>query len=144
MLETYLDLSVPSHEVNMEIQGYELVQSDHPSQHKRGDVWIYLRNPLQLKILNIHYLQEIVSSELQVGSKICKFVSLDWSPSQTSDDYKKFTDNFELTLDTPDESNSHLITLLGDFNITSKNWHINDKTTAKGAKIKFFTSHGLH
>ena len=71
-------------------------------------------------------------------------MSLDWSPSQTSDDYKKFTDNFELTLDTPDESNSHLITLLGDFNITSKNWHINDKPTAKGAKIKFFTSHGLH
>ena len=73
LLETYLDPSVPSHEVNLEIQGYELVQSDHPSQHKRGDVWIYLRNPLQLKILNIHYLQEIVSSELQVGSKEIPF-----------------------------------------------------------------------
>ena len=42
-------------------------------------------------------------------------------PSQTSDGFeKKFTDN---------ESNSHLIVVLEDFNIKSKNGHINDKTT---------------
>ena len=53
-----------------------------------------------------------------------------WSPSQTSDDFeKKFTDNFKLTLDTLAESNSHLIVVLGDFNIKSNNGHINDKTT---------------
>ena len=84
--ETYLDHSVPLHDVNLEIQGYELVWSDHPSQHKRGGACIYFRNSLLLKILNIHYLQESISFELQVGSKICKFVSLYRSPSQTSDD----------------------------------------------------------
>ena len=61
--ETYLDTSVPLHDVNLEIQGYELVQSDHPPPHKRGGV-------------NIHYLQESINFELQVGSKICKLVSL--------------------------------------------------------------------
>ena len=89
--ETYLDTSVPLHDVDLEIQGYELVQSDPTSQHKRGGACIYFRNSLPLKMLNIHYLQEIESFELQVGSKICKFVSLYQSPSQTSHD-------FELTL----------------------------------------------
>ena len=65
------------------------------------------------------------------------------SPSQASDGLEKFTDNFELTLDTLAKSNSHLV--LGEFNIKSKNWHINDKTTTEGARIKFVASqYGLH
>ena len=127
------------------LQGYELVRSDHPSQHKRNGACIYFRNSLPLKILNIHYLQESISFELQVGSKICKFVSLYRSLSQTSDDFEKFTDNFELTLDNLAESNSDLIVVLGDINIKLKNWHINDKTTTEVAKIEFVTSqYGLH
>ena len=136
-----LDHSVPLHDVNLERQGYELVWSDHPSQHKRGGVCIYFRNSLPLKILNIHYLQESISFELQVGSKICKFVCLYRSPSQTSDDFEKCTDNFELTPATLAESNSDLVVVLGDLNIKSKNWYINDKTNAEGAKIEFVTSH---
>ena len=97
MSETYLDTSVPLHDVNLKIQGYELVQSDNPSQHKRGGgVCIYFRNFLPLKIPSIHYLQESISFELQVGSKICKFVSLYWSPGLTGDNFEKYTDNFAL------------------------------------------------
>ena len=80
--ETYLDPSVPLHDLNLEIKGYELVQSGHLSQHKRDGVCIYFRNSLLLKILNIRYLQESISFELQVGSKIWKFVSFYQSPSQ--------------------------------------------------------------
>ena len=68
------------------------------------------------------------------------FLFIDLRPSQTSDDFEKFTDNFEVTLDTPAESNSHLIVVLGDFNIKSKNWYINDTTTTEGANIEFVTS----
>ena len=78
--ETYLDPSVPLHDVNLGIQGYGLVWSDHPSEHKRGGAYIYFRN--SLKILNIHYLQESVS-----------FASLDRSLSQTSDYFEKLTLN---------------------------------------------------
>ena len=64
---------------------------------------------------------------------------------KASDGFEKTTDNFELTLDTLAESNSHLIAVLGDFNIKSKNWYVNDKTTTKGEKIEFATSqYGLH
>ena len=56
--ETYLDTSVPLYDINLEIQGYELIWSDHPSQHKRGGVCIYFRNSVPLKILNIHYLKK--------------------------------------------------------------------------------------
>ena len=122
------------------MQGYELVRSDHPSQLKSGGACIYFRNSLPLKILNIHYLQESISFELQVGSKIRKFVSLYRSPSQTSDDFENFTDNFELTLDSLAESNSDLVVVVGDLDIKSKNWYINDKPTTEGAKIEFVTS----
>ena len=72
---------------------------------------------------------------------MCKFVSIYRSPSQASDAFEKFRDNFKLTLDTLTESNSHLIVVLGDLKIKSKNWYINDKTTTEGAKIEFVTLH---
>ena len=127
--------------MNLGIQGYEFFRSDYLSQHKRGTVCIYFRNSLSLKILNIHYLQESIRFELQIDSKMCKFVSLYRSPSQASDAFEKFRDNFKLTLDTLTESNSHLIVVLGDSKIKSKNWYINDKTTTEGAKIEFVTLH---
>ena len=42
--ERYRDPSVPLHDNNLELQGYELDQSDHPLQHESGSVCIYLRN----------------------------------------------------------------------------------------------------
>ena len=64
---------------------------------------------------------------------------------QTSDGFEKFTDNFELILDTPDESNSHSIVVLRDFNIKSKNLYSCDETTTEGAKIEIIASqYGLH
>ena len=43
---------------------------------KYGGVCIYFRNYLPLKILKIDHLQESITFELQIGSKICKFVFL--------------------------------------------------------------------
>ena len=141
--ETYLDPSIPLHDVNLEIRGYELVRLDYPSQDKRYNVCIYFRNSFPLKILNIHYLPESVSFESQVGSKIYK--SVYQSPSQTSDNFEKNEDNFELTLDTLAESTSHLTVAIGDFNIKSKTWYIKDKITTECARIEVVTSqYGLH
>ena len=115
---------------------WKLVISDHLSQHKRGGACIYFRNFLPPKILIIHHLQESISFELQVVSKIYKIISLYRTPSQTSDDFETFTYNFELTLETLADSNSNLIVELGDFNIKSKNCDINRRCKDR---ICFFT-----
>ena len=40
---------------------------------KYGGVCIYFRNNLPLKVLKIDNLQESITFELQIGSKICNF-----------------------------------------------------------------------
>ena len=42
--ETYLDSSIPFDDNNLEISGYNLILSDHPSKNKRGGVYIYYKN----------------------------------------------------------------------------------------------------
>ena len=54
--ETYLDSSSPSDDSNLEISGYTLVRSDHPSNNKRRGVCIYYKRFLPLRILNVQYL----------------------------------------------------------------------------------------
>ena len=36
---------------------YNLVRSDHPSNKKRGGVFLYYKNILSLRVLDIQYLQ---------------------------------------------------------------------------------------
>ena len=55
--ETYLDSSISVDE-NLEIEGYQLVRSDHPSNTRRGGVCIYHRDYLPLRVININYLNE--------------------------------------------------------------------------------------
>ena len=41
--ETYLDSTIQSDNDNLEILGYNLVRSDHPSNNRRGGVCIYYK-----------------------------------------------------------------------------------------------------
>ena len=41
--KTYLDASTTSDGNNLEISGYNLANSDHPSNNKRGCVYIYYK-----------------------------------------------------------------------------------------------------
>ena len=70
--ETYLKASISNDDDSLEVPGYNLFRADHSSNTKRGGVCIYYRNPLPLKILVIHYLQECIR---------CRFVSLYRSPN---------------------------------------------------------------
>ena len=58
--ETYLDSSTPSDDNNLQIYGYTLVRSDHLTNNKRRDVYIYCKNFLPLRILNVQYLEESI------------------------------------------------------------------------------------
>ena len=56
-----------------------------------------------------------------MGGKLCSFLCLYRSPSQTLDIFKTFADNFELTLDTIVNKNQFLIVALGDLNAKTSN-----------------------
>ena len=138
--ETYLDSSILSDDNNLEIPGYDLIRADHPSNSKRGGVWVYYRNSLPLKILDIFYLEECIVFELKNCNKFCKIVSLYRSPNQSQDEFETFTNNLELILDKIFETNPFLVNAIGNFNTKLSQWYKNDETTTEGSKIANFTS----
>ena len=62
--------------------GYNLVRTDHSSRSERGGVCIYYKNSLKLRVLNIHYLQEIKNIEIIYLEKLSNVISLHRSPSE--------------------------------------------------------------
>ena len=93
-----------------------------------------------MRVLGIQYLQECINFELNIGGKICNFISLYRSPSQTQDEFEKFIDNLELNLETLCQNNPFLIVLIGDLNAKSKNWYSHDKTSHEGNEIENVTA----
>ena len=124
----------------MEIPGYDLFRADHLSNTKRGSVCIYYRNSLPLKILNIQYLHESFNFEIRIGGKLCRFVSLYCSPSQSQDDFEAFAKNFELNIDTATANIPFLTVVLIEFNTKSNLWFEGNKTTYGDSKIDGITS----
>ena len=124
----------------MEITGYNLVRSDHPANTKRGGVCLYYKTCLPLRVLDIQYLNECINFELKIGDKLCTFVALYRSPSQSLDNFETFIDNFELNLETLSRKNPFLLVAIGDFNAKSKFWYCNDNTTSQGKALENITS----
>ena len=108
--ETYLD------DENLEISGYYLIRSDEPSNIKHGGVCIYYKNFLPLKVTDVLLLEECIAFDLIISNKLCSFVALYRSPSQSQDDFAAFSDNLEMTLDFVSKKNPFLLVVLGDFN----------------------------
>ena len=143
--ETYLDSTIQSDNDNLEIPGYNLVRSDHPSNNKRGGVCIYYKASLPLRVIDICFLQECIIFEVMIGDKQCNFVALYRSPSQDQDEFDSFSKNLEITLDKLALNNPFMLVVIGDLNAKSKNWHPSDRTTYEGNIIETITSHfGLY
>ena len=139
--ETYLDSSI-DHK-SLEISGYYLIHSDHPSNKKRGGICMYYKNFLPLKLTGGRLLDECVAFDLIISNKLCSFVALYGSPSQSQDDFATFSDNFEMNLDLVSKKNPFL--LVGDFNAKLSQWHDKDSSTSEGISVENVTSQfGLH
>ena len=121
--ETYLGSSIPTNNDNLDIDGYNLLRSDHPSNTKRGEVCIYYKNYLPLRVININYLNECIVFDIKLGDKICGSVVLYRSPSQSSDKFESFSKNLELTLDHVMKNTPYMMVLLGHFNAKFTNWY---------------------
>ena len=100
----------------------------HQMQKKDG-VCIYFKNSLPLKVLDIQLLQECINFEIKIADKICNFIFLYRSPSQSKGEFESFADNLELNLDSFVHKNPYLIVVLGDFNAQTKGWYPLGKTT---------------
>ena len=85
--ETYLNSETPPNDTRLELPGYNLFRSDHPSNNKRGGVCVYYKSTLPLRILNISNLDECINFEVSVDNKICRFIQLCRSPSQKQDEF---------------------------------------------------------
>ena len=121
------------------------MQSDHPSNKKGGGVCIYFKNFLPLRVLSIHYLQECINFELKIGDKLCNLISLYRSPSQSQEEFEKFSENLERNFDDLLQSNPFLVVVIGDFNIKSSNWYCRDKSSLEGDTVDNITKqYGLH
>ena len=138
--ETYLDSSISSDHDNVELPGYNFVFTDNHRNTKRGSVCIYYHNSLPLKVIDIQLLNECINFEIRIGGKLCSFLCLYRSPSQTRDIFETFADNFEVTLDSIINKNPFLVVALGDFNAKTTNWYKNDINSYEGLKIDIITS----
>ena len=103
--ETCLNSEIPYDDENLEIPGCNLVREDHPSNSKRGGVYVYYKSSLPFRVINVKYIHKSISSELRIGGKCCRFSCLYRSPSQTQDEFETFLKNYELTLDKIHENN---------------------------------------
>ena len=138
--ETYLDSSILHNDSNLEIPGYNLVRSDHPSNKKRGGVCIYHKSYLPLIIIDITYLNQCVRFELMVGDTLCHFIGLYRSPSQSQDQFESFKESLELNFESAVQNNTYLVVLLGDFNAKLSKWCKNDITASEGKVIENISS----
>ena len=72
--ETYWNFSFPFDDDNLDIPGYIMARADHPADSKRGGLYMYYKNCLPLKVLDIRFLQESIAFELRIGDKLCSFI----------------------------------------------------------------------
>ena len=77
---------------------------------------------------------------MKIGGKVCNFIALYRSPSQTFGDFETFPKNFELNLENIVHRNPFLVVVIGDFNAKSSKWHCQDKLTFEGNIIDNITS----
>ena len=114
--ETFLNSDLSWDGGNLQLLGFNLIRTDHPSNIKRGRICIYYRDFLPLKLINIQYPNKCITIKIKTGDKICNFVSLFRSPNQ-----------------------SFLVAAIGDFNVNFNDWYTRDTTTFEGSKIEATT-----
>ena len=67
--------------------------------------------------MDFQYLHEYINFQMKIGEKLCNFIALYRSPSQSQDNFETFLKNLELNLDTILANNPFLTVVLDDFNV---------------------------
>ena len=85
-------------------------------------------------------LPESIVCEIQLNRRKYFFSLIDRSPSQTSDEFDTFMDNFELMLSRMSAEEPYCVIITGDFNCGSPQWWENERENDEGRLFKPFTS----
>ena len=80
------------------MEGYNLINADHPSNVKKGGVGIYYNQSIAVQVININFLSECLLCEVIVNDKKGYIAVLYRSPSQTNAVFNDFLSNFEKLL----------------------------------------------
>ena len=94
--ETYLNSNILSDNENLDIPGYRLVRSQHPSNHKVGGVCVYFKFFVLLQTLIISMLHECINLEITIDGNLFSFICLYRSLSQNMEKFGTFVKNFAL------------------------------------------------
>ena len=82
---------------------------------------------------------------MKIGDKLCNFISLHRSPSQSQDEFENFFESLEGNLDRLFQNNPFLVVVIGDFNVKSSKWYYDDKSSSEGNAVDTITEqYGLH
>ena len=93
--ETFLDSSVLLDDHNPSIQGYSLIRADHPDNVKRGDVCLYFKENLTLKVIDNSFVAQCIICEITLQNQKGYVVVTYRSPSQSSTELDEFLSNFD-------------------------------------------------
>ena len=82
--ETFLNSDYQKDEPLLNLQGYTMIRSDHPSGTKRGGVCIYYKEHLPfVNRTDITFLDECIVGEIRIKNKKCFITCIYRSPNQT-------------------------------------------------------------
>ena len=143
--ETYLDSSIPSDHVLLELEGYKVICAGHPNNVKRGGVCICYKVSLPVRVINLPYLQEALLLQLIDQNKKIIISSLFRSPSQSSKEFDSFLTNFEHLLSDINARKPSVFVILGVFNARSTSWWSSKIDSLEGSKLfSLSTLNGFH
>ena len=117
---THLDSSVSKDDNALSIEGYSIIQADHPSNAKRGGVWIYYNDKISVRQISNINLLEYLACEFVIGKKKGYVVTLYHSPSQNQSEFEHFLLSLENILCNITNKHPAFTILLGEFNARSK------------------------
>ena len=103
---------------------------------KGGGACIYCNNCLPLRVLNIWRLNKYVVLEVNFNGKSVLLSSLNRSPSQSTDEFHNFLSKFEDNLFSIISKKPFLTCFLGNFNVKSSRWCVDEKSLPKALQIE--------
>ena len=120
--ETYLDSSVQPDDRDISINGYNLIRAEHPSNNKRGGVYMYYRKSLAVQLVKTNYLNECLQRKVSFNNKKGYIAVLYRSPSQNWLEFDTFISKFEKLLSDIHSFNPDFLIIFDDFNARSNIW----------------------